>query len=100
MRVQARNQRKRHDDAIRLLPRRPYQHGECRLSRHSGERRVAAGGFLAGTPDDIIGRLKALEERYPGLTRATVVQPLGLPLAMCLEQLEWFAKDIMPVFVG
>ena len=61
---------------------------------------VKMGGFLAGTPDDIIGQLKALEERYPGLSRVTVAQPLGLPLSMCLEQLEWFAKDVMPAFGG
>ena len=53
---------------------------------------VKAGGFLTGTPDDIIEQLKALEKRYPGLSRVTVAQPLGLPLSMCLEQLEWFAQ--------
>jgi alkanesulfonate monooxygenase SsuD/methylene tetrahydromethanopterin reductase-like flavin-dependent oxidoreductase (luciferase family) len=59
---------------------------------------VAAGGFLAGTPDDIIEQLKALEKRYPGLNRVTVAQPLGLPLSLCLEQLEWFSKGVMPAF--
>jgi alkanesulfonate monooxygenase SsuD/methylene tetrahydromethanopterin reductase-like flavin-dependent oxidoreductase (luciferase family) len=59
---------------------------------------VKAGGFLTGTPDDIIEQLKALEKRYPGLSRVTVAQPLGLPLSLCLEQLEWFAKDVMPAF--
>jgi alkanesulfonate monooxygenase SsuD/methylene tetrahydromethanopterin reductase-like flavin-dependent oxidoreductase (luciferase family) len=59
---------------------------------------VRAGGFLTGTPDDIIEQLKAVEERYPGLARVTVAQPLGLPLSLCLEQLEWFAKDVMPAF--
>ena len=59
---------------------------------------VAAGGFLAGTPDDIIGQLKALEARYPGLSRVTVAQPLGLPLSLCLEQLERFATGVMPAF--
>ena len=28
---------------------------------------VKAGGFLTGTPDEIIDQLKALEKRYPGL---------------------------------
>ncbi len=59
---------------------------------------VKAGGFLAGTPADIIEQLKALEKRYPGLSRVTVAQPLGLPLSLCLEQLERFAKDVMPAF--
>ncbi len=61
---------------------------------------VAAGGFLAGTPDDIIEQLKALEARYPGLSRVTVAQPLGLPLSLCLEQLERFATGVMPAFKG
>ena len=59
---------------------------------------MRAGGFLTGTPDDIIEQLKKLEQRYPGLARVTVAQPLGLPLSLCLEQLEWFAKDVMPAF--
>ena len=59
---------------------------------------IANGGFLAGTPADIIEQLKALETRLPGLKRVTVNQPLSLPLNMCLEQLEWFAKDVMPAF--
>jgi hypothetical protein len=42
--------------------------------------------------------LKAVEKRYPGLSRVTVAQPLGLPLSLCLEQLEWFAKGVMPAF--
>ncbi len=61
---------------------------------------VKAGGFLTGTPADIIEQLKALEAHLPGLARVTVSQPLGLPLSLCLEQLEWFAKDVMPAFKG
>ena len=61
---------------------------------------VRAGGFLTGTPDDIIEQLKAVEARYPGLKRVTVSQPLSLPGAMALEQLEWFARDVMPAFKG
>src|SRR5579872_140677 len=33
------------------------------------EEAVKAGGFLAGTPADIIETLKAVEQRYPGLDR-------------------------------
>ena len=61
---------------------------------------VKAGGFLTGTPADIIEQLKAIEAHLPGLKRVTVSQPLGLPLSLCLEQLEWFAKDVMPAFKG
>src|SRR6202042_3813343 len=42
---------------------------------------VKAGGFLTGTPADIIEQLKAVEARYPGLSRVTGAQPLSLPLS-------------------
>ena len=32
---------------------------------------VKAGGFLTGTPDDIVEQLKAVEKRYPGLDRVS-----------------------------
>ena len=59
---------------------------------------VNAGGFLAGTPADIIAQLKAVEKEYPGLERVSCSLPLGTPLATALEQLERFAKEVMPAF--
>jgi len=59
---------------------------------------VKAGGFLAGTPADIIEQLKAVEARYPGLDRISCAMPLGTPLPMALEQLERFAKEVIPAF--
>jgi alkanesulfonate monooxygenase SsuD/methylene tetrahydromethanopterin reductase-like flavin-dependent oxidoreductase (luciferase family) len=59
---------------------------------------VKAGGFLAGTPADIIAQLKALEKRYPGLKRVTVSQAFGTPGSVALEQLEWMATEVMPAF--
>jgi alkanesulfonate monooxygenase SsuD/methylene tetrahydromethanopterin reductase-like flavin-dependent oxidoreductase (luciferase family) len=59
---------------------------------------VKAGGFLAGTAADIIEHLKAVEKRYPGLDRVSCGMPLGTPLATALEQLERFAKEVMPAF--
>ena len=61
---------------------------------------VKAGGFLAGTPADIIAELKAVEKRYPGLERVICTMPLGTPLATTLEQIERFAKEVMPAFKG
>jgi alkanesulfonate monooxygenase SsuD/methylene tetrahydromethanopterin reductase-like flavin-dependent oxidoreductase (luciferase family) len=61
---------------------------------------VKAGGFLAGTPDDIIEALKAVEKRYPGLNRVSCSMALGTPLSAALEQLERFAKEVMPAFKG
>ncbi len=59
---------------------------------------VAAGGFLAGTPADIIEQLKAVEKRYPGIDRVICATPLGTPLAVQLEDLDRFAKEVMPAF--
>ncbi|MSO76258.1 MAG: LLM class flavin-dependent oxidoreductase [Alphaproteobacteria bacterium] len=59
---------------------------------------VKAGGFLAGTPGEIIEQLKAVEKRYPGLNRISCGMALGTPLAVALEQLERFAKEVMPAF--
>jgi alkanesulfonate monooxygenase SsuD/methylene tetrahydromethanopterin reductase-like flavin-dependent oxidoreductase (luciferase family) len=61
---------------------------------------VKAGGFLTGTPADIIEQLKAAEKRYPGLERVSCSLALGTPLNLALEQLERFAKEVMPAFRG
>ncbi len=59
---------------------------------------VEAGGFLTGTPDDIIEQLKAVEARYPGLDRVICTMAMGTPLNVALEQLERFSKEVMPAF--
>ena len=59
-----------------------------------------AGGFLAGRPEDIIEQLKAVERRYPGLDRVICATPLGTPLEVQLEDLDRFAKEVMPAFRG
>jgi len=59
---------------------------------------VKAGGFLAGTPADIVEQLKAIEKRYPGLDRVSCGMALGTPLAVALEQLERFGKEVIPAF--
>ena len=42
--------------------------------------------------------LMRLEEQYPGLERVSVSHPTGTPEAVMLEQLEWFAAEVMPAF--
>jgi alkanesulfonate monooxygenase SsuD/methylene tetrahydromethanopterin reductase-like flavin-dependent oxidoreductase (luciferase family) len=59
---------------------------------------VKAGGFLTGTPADIIEQLKAVERRYPGVDRVICATPLGTPLDVQLEDLERLAKEVMPAF--
>jgi alkanesulfonate monooxygenase SsuD/methylene tetrahydromethanopterin reductase-like flavin-dependent oxidoreductase (luciferase family) len=55
---------------------------------------VRAGGFLAGRPEDIIEQLKAVEKRYPGLDRVICATPLDVQL----EDLDRFAKEVIPAF--
>src|SRR5262249_9679978 len=59
---------------------------------------VKAGGFLTGRPADIIEQLKAVEKRYPGVDRVVCATPLGTPLEVQLEDLDRFAKEVMPAF--
>ncbi len=59
---------------------------------------VANGGFLTGGANEIIDHLKALEKRYPGLERISVSLSVGVPKAEALENLERFAKEVMPAF--
>jgi alkanesulfonate monooxygenase SsuD/methylene tetrahydromethanopterin reductase-like flavin-dependent oxidoreductase (luciferase family) len=59
---------------------------------------VKKGAVLCGPPALIIEQLMRLEERYPGLDRISVSHPVGTPRAVILEQLEWFAADVMPAF--
>jgi alkanesulfonate monooxygenase SsuD/methylene tetrahydromethanopterin reductase-like flavin-dependent oxidoreductase (luciferase family) len=59
---------------------------------------VKKGAVLCGPPAVVIEQLMRLEERYPGLDRISVSHPVGTPQAVILEQLAWFAADVMPAF--
>ena len=61
---------------------------------------VKAGGFLCGNADDLIEHLKALEQKYPALDRISVSLSVGVPEKIALEQLNRFAKEVMPAFRG
>jgi len=56
------------------------------------------GAYLCGPPAQIVDTLMRLEEEYPGLERVSVSHPMGAPEALMLEQLEWFAAEVMPAF--
>ena len=60
---------------------------------------IKAGGVLCGTPGQIVDHLKSLEKAYPGLDRISVSLSVGVPKALCLEQLERFATEVIPAFV-
>src|SRR5215813_13495624 len=57
---------------------------------------VKAGGFLCGNADDLIEHIKALEKRYPALDRISVSLSVRVPEKVALEQLDRFAKEVMP----
>ena len=78
--------------------RRPVTNANVRLP--GVEDAVNAGGFLTGNADDVITHLKKLEERYPALERISVSLSVGVPKSEALEQLERFAKEVMPEFKG
>ena len=59
---------------------------------------VKAGGYLTGPPELITEQIMSLEDRYPGLNRISVGQPVGTPEAVILEQLQRFSEEILPAF--
>jgi alkanesulfonate monooxygenase SsuD/methylene tetrahydromethanopterin reductase-like flavin-dependent oxidoreductase (luciferase family) len=83
------------DEQIEIM-RDPQRAPYAKLPRI--EDAIAAGGVLCGSPEQIIGHLKALEKRYPGLDRVSVSLSVGVPKAVALEQLERFGKEVMPAF--
>ncbi|MGE3538845.1 MAG: LLM class flavin-dependent oxidoreductase [Candidatus Tectimicrobiota bacterium] len=59
---------------------------------------VNSGGFLCGSPGEIIEHLKKLETSYPALERISVSLSVGVPQSLAVEQLERFGKEVMPAF--
>ena len=58
---------------------------------------VKAGSWLCGPPELIAEHLLATQELYPGLEELMVGQPVGTPRAIICEQMELFAKEVMPL---
>ena len=61
---------------------------------------VNSGAYLCGPAEQVIEQLKGVEERYPGLSLIHVGQPVSTPHTIVLEQLQWFAEEVMPAFKG
>ena len=59
---------------------------------------VKQKAWFCGPPDQIIDGIKSIEARYPGLEDFMIHWAEGLPPAEFIEQLRWFAKDVMPAF--
>jgi alkanesulfonate monooxygenase SsuD/methylene tetrahydromethanopterin reductase-like flavin-dependent oxidoreductase (luciferase family) len=83
------------DEQIEIM-RDPKRAPYAKLPRI--EDAINAGGVLCGTPEQIVEHLKGLEKRYRGLERVSVSLSVGVPKALCLEQLERFATEVMPAF--
>src|SRR5437763_2005336 len=64
------------DEQIEIM-RDPLQAPSAKLPRI--EDAIKAGGFLGGSPPEIVAHLKAIEKRYPGLDRVSVSQSVGVP---------------------
>lgn len=62
------------------------------------EHYMKTGAWFAGPPEELVAYLKDLESRYPGLQHVNVSISMGTPKAVMLEQLRWFAKEVMPKF--
>ena len=83
------------DEQIEIM-RDPQRAPYAKLPRI--EDAIANGGVLCGSPEQVIEHLKSLERRYPGLDRVSVSLSVGVPKSVCLEQLEWFGREVMPEF--
>ena len=83
------------DEQIEIM-RDPKRAPTAKLPRI--EDAVKSGGFLTGSPNEIIDHLMNLEKAYPGLDRISISLSVGVPEAVALEQLERFAKEVMPAF--
>jgi len=58
----------------------------------------ANGAWYCGPPKGFVEFLQKLQEKYPGLDAVNVQSAMGTPQEVMVEQLEWFAKDVMPAF--
>ena len=59
---------------------------------------VKAGTWYCGPPEGFVEYLQGLQEKYPGMETVNVSSTMGVPQAVMIEQLEWFARDVMPAF--
>ena len=62
------------------------------------EKAVEGGGYLCGSNEQLIEILMELEDKYPGMERVNVGHPVGVPQQIILENLERFAKEVIPAF--
>jgi alkanesulfonate monooxygenase SsuD/methylene tetrahydromethanopterin reductase-like flavin-dependent oxidoreductase (luciferase family) len=61
---------------------------------------VEQKAWMVGSPADCIGLIREYEAKYPGLDQLMLHWPEGVPPGEFLEQLRWFARDVMPAFAS
>ena len=59
---------------------------------------VAQKAWICGPPEKFISFLRETEKKYPGLEQIVLQWPEGLPWSEFREQLELFAREVMPHF--
>ena len=64
------------------------------------EQYMKLGSWFAGTPEQLIEHLKGIERRFPGMEHINLSTSLCTPKAVMLEQFQWVAEEVMPVFGG
>jgi alkanesulfonate monooxygenase SsuD/methylene tetrahydromethanopterin reductase-like flavin-dependent oxidoreductase (luciferase family) len=69
-----------------------------RMSLPTLRQAVDSGAWMVGPPERITERLMELQTRYPGLEEVHVGQVVGTDQQVILEQLERFAREVLPVF--
>jgi alkanesulfonate monooxygenase SsuD/methylene tetrahydromethanopterin reductase-like flavin-dependent oxidoreductase (luciferase family) len=62
------------------------------------ERAAETGSWYCGPPEGFVAYLKELQAKYPGLEDINVQASMGTPGKVIIEQLEVFAKEVMPHF--
>ena len=62
------------------------------------ENGVSNRSWLCGPGKDIVAYLKEIEAKYPGLQEIMFAFAIGTPRAMMIEQLERFAREVIPAF--
>lgn len=70
----------------------------ARVSLPTLREAVDSGSWMVGPPEKLRDHLLELQERYPGLEMVHVGQVVSTPRKVILEQLEWFAREVMPAF--
>jgi alkanesulfonate monooxygenase SsuD/methylene tetrahydromethanopterin reductase-like flavin-dependent oxidoreductase (luciferase family) len=59
---------------------------------------VKQKAWFCGTPAQVIDGIKSIEAKYPGLEDFMIHWAEGLPPREFIEQLQWFAREVMPAF--